>query len=1174
MISSFSKRKTFSLLLAFLMIAGALRTGDAVGFTARTQTQAQQIEEARRLNADMERLAGERRFAEAIPVAERLLSIVEKLFGPDDVGVARLLNNLAGYYKETGDYARAESRYLRSIAIVEKRLGPTNSIIALPLGSLAQVYNSMGDYAKAEQFYKRSLNVLDSAPGEKNAIVARALINLAAMYIEKGDYGQAEPLLLRALAISEKVTGAIAELVTALNSLAYLREIRQDFTQAESLYKRALAILESNGGANPGLIPISVSGLARVYEVQGNFAQAQPLYERALAVAERTIGAQDSSIATALNNLGLLYMEQGDNERALALFDRSLAIVERRYGSDSINLASLLVNLAWIYFDKGETGRGVQYLTRSFNIQEHTLNLIISTGSEKQKRLYLATQHSEIDALVSESVQRAPNDSELTALALTTILRRKGRALDAMSEQMGLLRRRVDARNGALLDELATVRQKLASLMFKGTPEGDETNRAYIASLEARIEELEAQVAQQSSGFRDQLQPVTVESVQASIPNGAALVEFISYHPFNFKEPILAQKAAAAPRYVAYVVPREGKPAWVELGDSATIDGYISQLRAAFQNSKSVDAKALARVLDEKLMRPIRKLLGDSRQILLSPDGVLNLLPFGALVDEQNHYLLEGYSISYLTSGRDLLRTRLADGNSQNAPVILANPLFDNAATPNPTEPAESQNAESGSRSIDFTKFKYPPLPGTLLEAREIAALLTDAEVFTDAKATESAIKRVSRPSILHVATHGFFLEDQKQGVGDARSLVRERAESTDVPFENPLLRSGLILAGVTQRSSGPGEDGVLSALETAGLDLRGTKLVVLSACETGIGDVKVGDGVYGLRRALVIAGAESQVTSLWQVDDAATRDLMVDFYKRLQKGEGRGEALRNAQLSMMKSVGRSHPYFWASFIQIGDWRPVNPEATSGQGKEDPIAQKAKKAMTNADVIQMVGAALSERVIITSIRQAPAKDFDLTPNGLIALKKTGVSDVVISVMQEVSVLPKSTSAERVDPSRPDEGSTAAPSSDSSPVPRTTIATGARNLEALSAAFDRGEEVVFKIRYYSSGNLLTGSPGMRDGLVTVSKTAVGFQPTVGTKGFSVSPDKVLDVINEQPLRVRVKVAIKNTKGDKEDKKEFEFFHPSAFVNGFRFYCTECDASIKVLFAFLQGARGKL
>lgn len=371
-------------------------------------------------------------------------------------------------------------------------------------------------------------------------------------------------------------------------------------------------------------------------------------------------------------------------------------------------------------------------------------------------------------------------------------------------------------------------------------------------------------------------------------------------------------------------------------------------------------------------------------------------------------------------------------------------------------------------------------------------------------------------------------------------------------------------------------------------------------------------------------------------------------------------------------------------------------------------AQKAKSAMTNADVIQMVSAALSEQVIITSIRQAPAKNFDLTPTGLIALKKAGVSDSVILVMQEVSTPAKSGSAAGnnvpaddreqtvnavlrqavssqsrgalvlsnfrktngyeqeitkmyvlewqaeilfeeagykpgnafvgywqdfrvlqqqpgtldslvvgntihcnkgarirlngdstfrkteqgwrleglktgtaqvvaesgavVDPPPSGPGSTAAASTDNSSAPKTTVATGARNLEELSAAFDRGEEVVFKIKYYHSS--WTDSSRMEDRHLTVSKTAVIFRPTAGDKGFSVSPDKILDVINEQPLRVRLKVAIKTTKGDKEDKKNFEFFHPSAFVNGFRFYCNGCDASMNVLFAFLQHVRGNI
>ncbi len=150
--------------------------------------------------------------------------------------------------------------------------------------------------------------------------------------------------------------------------------------------------------------------------------------------------------------------------------------------------------------------------------------------------------------------------------------------------------------------------------------------------------------------------------------------------------------------------------------------------------------------------------------------------------------------------------------------------------------------------------------------------------------------------------------------------MAGPQAEATTP--ENPLLRSGLVLAGANRLSSG-GEDGILTALEAAGLDLWGTQMVVLSACETGVGKVTEGDGVHGLRRALVIAGAESLVMSLWQVDDRATRELMAGFYRRLEQGEGRAEALRQVQLQMLRSPRTSHPYYWASFVPTGSWAPL-----------------------------------------------------------------------------------------------------------------------------------------------------------------------------------------------------------------------------------------------------------
>jgi CHAT domain-containing protein len=244
--------------------------------------------------------------------------------------------------------------------------------------------------------------------------------------------------------------------------------------------------------------------------------------------------------------------------------------------------------------------------------------------------------------------------------------------------------------------------------------------------------------------------------------------------------------------------------------------------------------------------------------------------------------------------------------------------------------------------TVSFSRLK-----GTAEEAEAVGAVLPGVRVLTQARATESALKQVSGPRVLHVATHGFFLADQPPGPAEgARGIKLGSAGGGQRVLrqaENPLLRSGLALAGANVGRSAGGEDGILTALEASALDLWGTELVVLSACETGVGEVRNGEGVYGLRRALVLAGSESQVMSLWQVADEATRDLMTAYYRRLLAGEGRTEALRRVQLEMLKGTGRvaggrsrelvlkgsvaeaerGHPYFWAAFIQSGDWRPL-----------------------------------------------------------------------------------------------------------------------------------------------------------------------------------------------------------------------------------------------------------
>jgi CHAT domain-containing protein len=376
----------------------------------------------------------------------------------------------------------------------------------------------------------------------------------------------------------------------------------------------------------------------------------------------------------------------------------------------------------------------------------------------------------------------------------------------------------------------------------------------------------------------------------------------------------------------------------VDLGPAEPIERAVEELRRSLTEVRP-DVRERARDLDVLTTAKIRPLLADAKDLILSPDGTLQLVPFAALVDEEGRYLVERYNLHYVTSGRDLLRSGDVEG-SREAGLLLGDADFDA-----PLGPREG-NGEA-KRSASIGSLHLERIAGTGEEVRAIGDLLglPQERIVTGTAATEQAVKRVRGPEILHIASHGFFLPDlpASEGTGPV-DLQFPRP----VP-EEPLLRSGLALSGFNRhlQSQSP-DDGILTALEVADLDLWGTGLVVLSACETGLGDVRTGQGVFGLRRALALAGSQSQMMSLWQVPDEGTRDLMISWYGQMQRGVPKAAALRSIQLAALagqplpqtgvplhtrgarpepasdvRLEGSRHPYYWAGWILSGDPGPL-----------------------------------------------------------------------------------------------------------------------------------------------------------------------------------------------------------------------------------------------------------
>jgi CHAT domain-containing protein/tetratricopeptide (TPR) repeat protein len=889
-----------------------------------------QLQEARKLSAESIRLHRAGKYDEARSLAERALEIRRKELGPEHLDVAQSLNNLGNIYYDKGDYEKAELLYQQSLALREKRLGPEHHRVAASLNNLALIYYDQGDYEKAEQVHQRVLAILEKTLGAEHPQVANSLNNLAISYRAKGDYAKAESIQQRVLAIREKTLGPEHPLVAqTLHNLANLYDNKGDSVKAERLYQRALAIGENALGREHPQVASSLNSLAIINRNKGDYVKAEQFQQRALGIREKTLGSEHPHVATSLSNLADIYHDKGNYTKAETLYQRALAIQEKSLGPEHPQVAQSLNNLSALYAAKGDIGRAVAFQSRAIGISERNVVYNLRTGSERQKLAYLASLSAAASQTISLHVRYAPDDLAAASLAATTILWRKGRTLDAMSASFAALRQRFNPQDQALLHRLNDVTAQLARLVLGGpkriTPA---EHRKEIKALEEEKETLEAEISRHSAEYRAQSRPITLAAVQAAIPTNAVLIEFASYQPFNAKA-VGKEKEYGAPHYVVYLLRREGEIKWQELGEAKAIDDAIDGFRRALSDPKRQDLKRLARAVEEKVMQPLRALVGGATQILVSPDGALNLIPFEALVDEQGGYLIGRYAFTYLTSGRDLLRLQV-ERKSRSAPLVVADPRFgerDQLARADipPRKLAGMRLWQSVTTDTDLSSAYFAPLLGTALEAKEIKSLFPEARVLVGEEATEASLKQAVAPGILHIATHGFFLEDRTVRLEGRRGLSLMRGDgdgggvSEKVKIENPLLRSGLALAGANLRT-GRNDDGILTALEASGLNLWGTKLVVLSACDTGVGVVRTGEGVYGLRRAFVLAGSETQVMSLWQVGDYVTQRLMKAYYIGLKQGQGRGEALRRLKLEMMRQKGMEHPYYWASFIQSGKW--------------------------------------------------------------------------------------------------------------------------------------------------------------------------------------------------------------------------------------------------------------
>lgn len=867
--------------LAVLVLAVSLASAQEAGWIQLSQ-QVEQLRQQGQIN-------------QAIPVAQQAVQVAAATFGPNSRRVGLSLDTLGLLYKSLDDFAEADSCLRRAFAILQATDGPQSKDAGGILVNLATLYADHGRWGEAEGDFREALTITVQAYGQDDPHVANILRDGGSLMIDEGKLADAARVLRGAIAIYTHAGSAYApELAATWNLAGQDVSDSGDLKGAEILFQKAIDLSEKSQGPDSTDLATYLANLANVYRDEQRFADAEPLYFRMIAILQHHYDLNNPILDEVDVNLGLFYYAWDKPEQAEPWFDRYI----------TASIAQWHAN-AW-------------------------------TMSERDRLVYYSTLPGTFPIYFSFATHYHDRIPDLAGKMYDTLLAERG----LVAENSASLRSHLLASGNrgalAVLDRLAGEKAQFAALAADPS-----ANRAQISQLGEQINQTEEGLARVAQTYSQagSLSSATWRDVQKALHPGEAAVEITRFHYHS------GHSFTSSVIYVALIVtPQLPSPRLIVLGDAKTLEAApLSTFRLAVAKTRGVTAVQQptatnatqstqpAAPLDTSaaynaFWKPLEPALTGVQRVYIAADGVLNQIPIGLLSDSSGKLLLEKVQLRTINSTRDLL-TVLPAATAKSA-VLLGNPKFDLVTAPQAVAaqtPAPDPTASAAPlHSIDFTGAPLPELPGTAAEVTAIDRLLRQSgwqtTLYTGDRALKASVQSVHGPRVVHIATHGFFLVDHPAPDNSGRA-VRLRSASDD-----PMLHSGLFFAGANRTRSGVAlpagaDNGVLTAYEASQLNLQGTELVVLSACETGVGEQGNSEGVFGLRRALQEAGAQAVMMSLWSVPDQETQELMALFYAKWLGGLDKPEALRQAQLAerevVRKRYGKDLPFYWGAFVLV-----------------------------------------------------------------------------------------------------------------------------------------------------------------------------------------------------------------------------------------------------------------
>lgn len=797
----------------------------------------------------------------------------------DNINYSKVLADLGLLYASMGRFSLASQYTTEALSIREKSLGKNSKAYASSLNNNAVLFQETGHYNEAEKYFQDAIQTTKEQVGEKSQEYATVLNNQAIFFSKIGRYDQGIEKLNSAISILEQLNKKDSrDAVGFQSNLALLYQQTGKLTEAEAIYLKLEGTLKAFSD-NPYYAGV-LDNLALLYiqmnkldKVEGYFQKSSDIYKSR---------KQTPGYAKVLNDLGNFYRMQARYPEAEQKLIESLTLRAGVLDPNHPDYVRSEEDLGILYWKKGDLAKAYTNLQSAMNKSLDFIDRFFPPMSESEKTKYWDILQPRFQRFYNYCLDAQASNPAIVNDMYNYQIATKALLLNSTNKIKKAILNSGDAE---LIKDYTAWLDKKETLARYYSLSKDELSEQKIdlAALEQEANNMERALSQKSNDFSQgySSEKITFDKIASTLTDAEAVVEIIRIRSFD-------KDFTSDSKYAALVLSKNlSTPKLVVLDNGNQLETrYAKYYRNAVKQNISDEYSY------DQFWTRIEPAFTGKKTVYLSPDGVYNQINVNTLKKTGGDFVINKIELAIIGNSKDLISLKNdKPTNSKKDAFLLGFPNYGG------TSPSA--------------------LPGTKVEVENISRILKTSgyqvTLSEQADATESKIKSMNGPALVHIATHGYFLEDAESAVG----ISSENAKN------NPLLRSGLLLTGASKTMSGEvlpnlesNDNGVLTAYEAMNLNLNGTSLVVMSACETGLGDVRAGEGVYGLQRAFVVAGAKTLVMSLWKVDDAATQALMTNFYTNLAKGGSKLKAFKLAQQQLMLKY--KEPYYWGAFVMVG----------------------------------------------------------------------------------------------------------------------------------------------------------------------------------------------------------------------------------------------------------------